>query len=971
MTANMRGLMLLALAVVAATAGAADGVTPREATVHGTVVDEAGAPVAGAVVLAPGLEKSRPTTCAADGTFRLPLGYPERQYLYATLLARGKDGRLGFQSVEQEKPSPVRLVLKPSREVVVEVRDRGGKPVSGADISFVGGYRRLAGDRTDAAGRWVGRVPADVADWAVCACLAGRGFDFAVARPARRAPRKPQPLPGRITLALDGARPLRVQTVDRQGKPLPGVTLQPLVLRIAGREDELNVSGLSELSQRTGPDGAAVFDWLPQLARGIQFSTRADGSYAPDLPYVTSDKLAQGLTVTMLPLERLAGRVTHADGRPAAGIRVTASGQGAGMNGFHDSARTGPDGRYTMQVYSEQAYIIAVTEERWAAPYRADVVVRAGKPIDGVDFVLGPATRVHGTVTVGKDGRLVARPDVRVDVSRGEIPPELQREGDRTYHEVRMVFWPKTDAQGHFEFHLGPGEYQLVGPSRTKPVKITIPAGQPPAEIVQDFRMPRPETGPFTLRVTDAEGRPVAGAVIDGEYASQEARRYIPREKTDEQGQVTFERSLDPLVLYARTADGPRAGVVRVAAEEGQARLVLGPVARASGRLVDLSDKPVARKKVLYGIRVYQGQTKHSPFRDCFGGSVVTDDAGRFTLAGLVLGETYQVTMALDEHSSRGVATARPETAASLDLGQRRVDPEPPRPYVPPTPGQRVGTAFAASRKVGPSERKQEILTDARLLYTRPLLLLGRPKDPACVELYRLLYEDATEANKGGPQELRWEFELAAFNVALPEMRRFADDLGITDAGPCLAVLDAGGAVTATYSLRLDSKGKLDGKALASFLSRHKLLERDAERLLAEALRQAKAEDRRVFLILSASWCGPCRRLARFLDGQHEELERHYVFVKLDIDRDAHATAVRARYQGKLAGGVPWYVILAPDGKALVTSNAPEADPEEGPPNIGFPSTPEGIDHFLRMLRQTAPRLTEERLVALRQTLAR
>jgi len=501
-------------------------------------------------------------------------------------------------------------------------------------------------------------------------------------------------------------------------------------------------------------------------------------------------------------------------------------------------------------------------------------------------------------------------------------------------------------------------------------VKIKIPAQGAPAEVVQDFQMPRPETGPFTLRVTDADGRPVAGAVMDGEYASAEARHYVPRDRTDDQGRFEFERSLDPLVLYARTADRKQAGVVRVAAEATESRLAVGPLASASGRLVDLAGKPVVGKTLSYGIHVYHGEKKPGTYRECFGGSAVTDDVGGFMLAGLVPGEAYQVSLRLDERSSRHVTTVRAKDTTPFELGEFRVDPSPPQPYVPPTPAQRTADAFAPGQKASPAQRKDRVRGEARRMYTRPLLLFGGPKDPACMELYRLFEEETTEANKGGPQDLRWAFELAALDTAQPDVPRLAAALGVKDAAPCLAVLDSDGSLAATYPLRLDARGKLDGKALATFLARHKLPQRDAEQMLADALRRAKADDKRVFLIASASWCGPCRRLARFLEAQHAELERHYVFVKLDVSRDAHGDAVRARYQGKQGGGVPWYVILDPDGKPLITSNAPPAEPDDDETNIGFPSSPPGIEHFLRMLRQTAPRLTDDRLAALRQALS-
>ena len=107
--------------------------------------------------------------------------------------------------------------------------------------------------------------------------------------------------------------------------------------------------------------------------------------------------------------------------------------------------------------------------------------------------------------------------------------------------------------------------------------------------------------------------------------------------------------------------------------------------------------------------------------------------------------------------------------------------------------------------------------------------------------------------------------------------------------------------------------------------------------MLAEGLAKAKAEDKRVFLIMSASWCGPCRMLARFLVANKAELDRHYVFVKLDVSRDTHAESIKKRYKRAESDGVPWYVILDEAGKPLITSNAKNSTRSTAPPTSASP----------------------------------
>jgi thiol-disulfide isomerase/thioredoxin len=309
------------------------------------------------------------------------------------------------------------------------------------------------------------------------------------------------------------------------------------------------------------------------------------------------------------------------------------------------------------------------------------------------------------------------------------------------------------------------------------------------------------------------------------------------------------------------------------------------------------------------------------------------------------------------------------------------IDLSPPKPYVPPTPAQLTGQSFAARKEKTPREKLDYLLIEAKREYTRPLLLFGSPKDPACIDLFRLFDEQSANVDEAKgklrvktPGDLRWEFELSSLDTAQADVETFAKELSVPlDDGktPMLAVLSDDSKLSATFLLRLDADKKLDGRALGAFLLEHKLPTRDAETMLLDGLAKAKAENKRVFLIMSASWCGPCRMLARFLVANKAELERHYVFVKLDISRDTRVGSLKEKYEGKDASnGVPWYVILDAAGEPLITSNAKELAEESSSTNIGFPSSKEGIDHFLKMLKETAPRLSDEALDSLRKGLS-
>jgi hypothetical protein len=79
-----------------------------EAVLNGSVVDEAERPIAGVAV--PALTYGQTSghravaTTGTDGTFRLALGVPARDRIFAVLLAEAKDGLLGYTSTIPEKP---------------------------------------------------------------------------------------------------------------------------------------------------------------------------------------------------------------------------------------------------------------------------------------------------------------------------------------------------------------------------------------------------------------------------------------------------------------------------------------------------------------------------------------------------------------------------------------------------------------------------------------------------------------------------------------------------------------------------------------------------------------------------------------------------------------------------------------------------------------------------------------------------
>ncbi|MCH5335439.1 MAG: thioredoxin family protein [Alistipes sp.] len=86
-------------------------------------------------------------------------------------------------------------------------------------------------------------------------------------------------------------------------------------------------------------------------------------------------------------------------------------------------------------------------------------------------------------------------------------------------------------------------------------------------------------------------------------------------------------------------------------------------------------------------------------------------------------------------------------------------------------------------------------------------------------------------------------------------------------------------------------------------------------------LRQRAAEQHKlIFMDLTASWCGPCRDMARkvFTDKQVGEfMDAGFLCVKIDVDTDegqAIANAYEVQY-------IPTYLIFAPDMELIGRSS--------------------------------------------------
>ena len=598
--ANRRWMSSVAVLLASAAVGVAADPEPGT-VVRGTVVDEAGRPVAGATVdllarqsrdvepVRMEIVRVGPVRTGPDGGFVLRHDRILRSIGTIRAMADGGE-RLGISTSQGRDPSqPIRLVLSPSRSLTVRVVDAAGKPVAGAGVEVsteevASGSATAAVDpgTTDDRGIARFRVPADATIRDVLALKEGAGADYLANERGLPAVAR-GPLPAEVSLTLKGARTVAVRALDSDERPIPGVVFRLSLMTLKGRPTLRSAPQITEVT--TDASGIARWRWVPEGCAGDLLVVPMQGLVEDALPRLSpSDEGDVTLNALFRRRARLSGRVVHADGSPARGVAIRAQ----GLNKFGDKpgaggTRTGEDGSYVMLVRPEQAYLIAVTGPDSAAEPRSDLLIGEGERHDGLDFRLIEGTRLHGRVAI----RPGAQRYVVVDLLGEELPADQQRTPGAK-ERLRLPIPPTLDGRGGYEARLGPGEYEVFAADHPEHPTIHIGgSGEFVLNFLGDLTPP-----PVPLKGVVVEAAPGGGErpAKSASLAARADQSTIYRAQADEAGRFSIQRTDQDVGLYASGEGGVAA--VKVAKGVGEVKVVLGPPAAASGRVVDAAGRP-------------------------------------------------------------------------------------------------------------------------------------------------------------------------------------------------------------------------------------------------------------------------------------------------------------------------------------------------------------------------------------------
>jgi thioredoxin-related protein len=136
-----------------------------------------------------------------------------------------------------------------------------------------------------------------------------------------------------------------------------------------------------------------------------------------------------------------------------------------------------------------------------------------------------------------------------------------------------------------------------------------------------------------------------------------------------------------------------------------------------------------------------------------------------------------------------------------------------------------------------------------------------------------------------------------------------------------------------------------------------------ADDILKEAYQAAAKENKNVFIMFHASWCGWCHRMDNSMKDEicRKFFEDNFVIRHLVVDEsddkknleNPGAVELRRKYYGD-GQGIPFWLLFDKDGKLLADSKirVEGAGPETGN-NTGCPASEKEVEYFIAVLQKT------------------
>ncbi|MGQ0636872.1 MAG: M56 family metallopeptidase [Planctomycetaceae bacterium] len=891
-------------------------------TVTGRVVLPDGSPAQNAIVRTTTYaNEDQPTAARTNdaGEFRLVgnFGYVFR------LHALSADGRqqtariLAAGSVRAAAASGITLTLQPAVPYEVSVTAEG-KPMAGAQVVARGFEYQVSGT-TDAQGKVQLLHPAnlpirELVAWHPTAGVAGmRNLE--------------EGFPGNAAISLKPPTPHTIRVMDPLGDPVAGVEL---AIHVRTDDSEWILTGLvGDARVRTDAAGSAIVPWMPREKLKFVDIQPTGSDWKLDKRDIS--RLHEGVsTIQVRRRHTVLGRVVMPEGANAEGLLITGNGFGKTEMGDGARARVRGDGFFRLEVPSQHTFVLGIDDLEWASNLWSDVIL-ATDTAEPARVILEayPATPLVVRVTRGANHKPVA--DAWVDLSSKD------QEGRTGVHG-----WLRTDEKGEARAGVGLGEIHARLDLKAWNEKRTIKIGSSEPVTVEFHRKwegDRRVTGRLTRAGAPFKPSPTAVARAWAPQPGIAAVTFPSAIRPDGTLEVSFDA--EKLAVSVIDPEQKQSGYVEIGANDAPVELAMRPTATYTGTLFDGLGQPLPDRT----LKLY---FSNSGFQHEASPAQTTDLDGRFRFEAVPAQVELFVSLVNEPGRSEYYLTDynrlfQPGETRSEDALRLR----------PPN-----NNAAQIAAPVPLAERLPALCRDARLNGMHVLAILqGDDSDAAVRTATRLLDYDAV------PEVLGY------LTVRITPDRITADAKSIAELGwptpkPDQLVLVAlDGRQKLISSERIDLKrNDAAGAQGAAFLKRHGPAARDALALFEAAREEARASGRRVWLVEGGPRCGPCFRLARWLDDHRATLEKDYLVVKVLGSIDRNTTELIKRF-GSTSHGIPWFAVIEPDEKILITSDGPLG-------NIGVPVSVEELRHLRRMIETTAQKITPDEIDTLLKSLS-
>ncbi len=835
------------------------------------------------------------------------------------------------------------LKMKLADRMVEVTVVKDGKPATGARVTVEMQGPRVTAQTNDDGIATVGLMDREkvsqVTAWTDDFMIGGYSLN-------RNPPRDPHA--NRYTVELQRCRSQKVRVVNADDDS--PVTDLPLRLTVGtGPPDYQYIGKGPESEMTTDEKGEAVDRWFPDWDKHGTYVEIRD----PHWVKVEKEKIVDGVILVKVKKSRFAqrkrviGRVESADGN-VAGFSVRMRSFEGEVEGHGDCLGVVTDrkgefvGHYlpgaTYCMYINGARLVGNTID--VIPYdpltkkitAPTLQVFEGQPVDVV-------------VTAGPEKRPIPYQSVYL-----KIPHDFSwQQGGRTRHGTGGRGWyVPTNEQGRGRA-FAPAGAKIEGSIYAQDWRTTE-STQVKAEGITMLRFHKKiaEKRKITGRVTLPENLQTAldEAVVEIGSVDGETNERVTL-KTNADGAFQLDSAAVQIGIYAHTKDGKAAAVAVIDRPDEPIEVELKPTADYQGRLRGKEDRPVAGHAVRASVYVEGAEDYSKPFPTGFSAVTIetkTDADGNFTLRSL----PCEVKMSL---------LCDPVDDADRDryLGDFYLTPGESRPRAVSRlwkPETKTKTPFA--------DRYKNALRDCRLSHFHMMVILLRPSDEAkqFIDAHLKDYERTKEVMSF--LELRGTLDDGPSGREVAEFAK-SKKWPMPQDGKVLAVaLDETGKELGRA--QFDYRDAESAARAAEFIRKYAPERVDAKKKWDEAFTKAKQTDRKVWARISQRYCGPCFRLARWLDDQKAVLEKDYVFLKIDDVRDLQGNEVANRLTRGKHHGVPFHAIFDADGKMLIDSACPMG-------NIGHPDGFEGKKHLRKMLMTTRKKITPEEVEAVVETL--